>query len=50
MRMKLLALFLPIQMALLYFGLGPLHLEQQLPLALALGVLSVSGMRLLKFL
>lgn len=49
MSMKLLALFLPIQMALLYVGLGPFNLEQKLPLALALGVLSVSGVRLLKF-
>lgn len=49
MRMKSLALLMPIQMGLLYVGLGPFSLEQKLPLVLALGVLSLSGMRLLKF-
>jgi hypothetical protein len=49
MKMKSLALLIPVLMGILYFGLGPINLEQKLPLALALGVLSVSGVRLLKF-
>ena len=49
MTIKALALLLPILMGLLYFGLGPISLEQKLPLALALGVLSVSSAGLLKF-
>lgn len=46
--MKSFALIFPAQMALLFFGLGPFSLEQKLPMAFALGVLSLSGMRLLK--
>ena len=47
--MKGFAIICGIQGAILYFGLQAFPLEQQVALTVGLGILSLSGMKLLRF-